>query len=401
MRADLFEKSKKRFFDVGYLFILILIFGIILWLLSQIQSIVAILVVSIFMAYILFPIVRFFENPIVLRIPEKLKILKKEIKLGKEEKRITIRKKGFKKIVSVIIVYLIVALLIFILMSFVIPNLTKEFNKFVQNFPALSQKIMRMLNNFNDRLSPRLPESARDIVPRTIKKITAEMEIYVYEGAQYTLLIAQRVLSTTLAFLVIPIFTFYILIDLEWFKKIFYKLIPQRRKEEITGLMSRIDNMLGSFIRGQIIVSLFIAFAITIALLILDIDYAFLIGLLSGIVNFIPYLGVIIGLIPAIALALIYKGFWWAVLVTCVLIAIQQLEGQVISPAIMGEAVGLPPLVIILAIVVGGQVMGFLGMLIAIPTVAILKVILDYYTEGKNKAEKKEMQEDIMEIEAG
>lgn len=401
MKADILQKSKKRFFDIGFLFILILIFSLVIWLLSQIQSIVAILVASIFVAYVLLPIVRFFENPIVLRIPEKLKILKKEIKLGKKEKRITIRKKGFRRIVSVIIVYLILALLIFILMSFVIPNLTNEFNKFVKNFPVLSQKILKMLNNFNDRLKPRLPANARDIVPRTIQKITAEMETYVYEGAQYTLLIVQKVLSATLAFMVIPLFTFYILIDVEWFKKTFKKLIPRRRKKEIMGLMSRIDDMLGRFIRGQIIVSLFIAFAITIALVILDIDYAFLIGLLSGIVNFIPYLGVIIGLVPAIALALIYKGFWWAVLVAGVLVAIQQLEGQVISPAIMGEAVGLPPLVIILAIIIGGQLMGFLGMLIAIPTVAILKVVLDYYTVNRDKEEKKEMQEDIMEIEAG
>lgn len=401
MKADILQKSKKRFYDIGFLFILILIFSLVIWLLSQIQSIVAILVASIFVAYILLPIVRFFENPIALRIPEKLKILKKEIRLGKKEKRITIRKKGFKRIVSVIIVYLIVALFIFILMSFVIPNLTNEFNKFVKNFPVLSQKILRMLNNFNNWLKPRLPVNARDIVPRTIHKITAEMETYVYEGAQYTLLIVQKVLSATLAFMVIPLFTFYILIDVEWFKKTFKKLIPQSRKKEITGLMSRIDDMLGRFIRGQIVVSLFIAFAITIALVILDIDYAFLIGLLSGIVNFIPYLGVIIGLVPAIALALIYKGFWWAVLVTGVLVAIQQLEGQVISPAIMGEAVGLPPLVIILAIIIGGQLMGFLGMLIAIPTVAILKVVLDYYTVNRDKAEKKEMQEDVMEIEAG
>jgi len=380
LKGSILEKSKKRFFDIGSVFFLLLIFGSTIWLLSQIQSIVAILVASIFLAYILLPMVRFFENPIILRIPEKIKIHNKEIKLGREEKRITIRKKGFRRIVSVIIVYLIVALLIFILMSFVIPNLITEFNKFVKNFPLLSQKVMRMLNNFNDWLRPRLPANARDIVPRTIRKISAEMEIYVYEGAQYTLIIVQRVLSATLAFFIIPIFTFYILIDVDWFKKTFVKLIPKRKKDEIMGLMSRIDRMLGRFIRGQIIVSLFVAIAITVALLVLGIDYAFLIGLLSGIVNFIPYLGVIISLVPAIALALIYKGFWWAVLVACVLIAIQQLEGQVISPAIMGEAVGLPPLVIILAIIIGGQVMGFLGMLIAIPTVAILKVVMDYYT---------------------
>lgn len=395
MDKESMEKSRKRFYDMGYILMLILLFCFILWLLSFVQGTAVIIIGSIFVAYLILPIVNFFENPIVLKMPKHITILKKKIKLRDEEKKITLTKKGFSRIVSLIIVYLIIALLIVILISFVVPNISKEFDKFVDNFPNLSSQFMKKLDEANEWLKPKLPESAKDIVPRTIAKITAKMEVYIYQGAHYTLIIVQKVLSATLAFFVIPLFTFYILIDLERFKKGFQAMIPSRKREEVLGLMRAIDRMLGRFIRGQILVAIFVAVAITIALSLMGIDYAFLIGLLSGIVNFIPYLGVIISLVPAITLAIIYKGFFFALLVAAVLMLIQQFEGQVISPLIMGEAVGLPALIIIVAIIIGGQSLGIAGMLIAIPAVATIKVIIQYYSEKNgDSAEKSEENKD-------
>lgn len=380
LNKEKLDAAKIRFFNTGYIVLLIIIFSIVLWLMSLVQATVVLIIASIFLGYLLLPVVRFFENPITLILPKEITIMKKKFVISKHEKKICIRKKGFNRFASVIIVYLLMALALFIVLSFIIPNVIQEANKFQVMFPNLSEAFLKILNSFNEWLKPRLPDSARDIVPRTIAKFTSQMEKYVYQGAQYTFVIIQKLLSATLAFIVIPLFTFYILLDLDWFKDMYRKIIPAHRKAEIMGLMSEIDRMLGRYIRGQILVSMILAVVITIALMALGIEYSFLIGMLSGAVNFIPYLGVVIGLVPAVLLALIYKGFWWAVLVALVLIVIQQLEGQVLSPAIIGEALGLPALVIIISIIIGGQLLGLPGMLIAIPLIASLKIIINYYT---------------------
>ncbi len=392
------DAAKIRFFNTGYIVLLIIILSIVLWLMSLVQATVVLIIASVFLAYLLLPVVRFFENPIYLVLPEAITIMKKKFTIQKQEKKYCIRKKGFNRFASVIIVYLLMALALFIVLSFIIPNVIQEANKFQVMFPNLSEAFLKILDNFNEWLKPRLPDSARDIVPRTIAKLSSEMEKYIYQGAQYTFVIIQKILSATLAFIVIPLFTFYILLDLDWFKDMYRKIIPAHRKAEIIGLMTEIDSMLGRYIRGQILVSIILAIVITIALMTLGIEYSFLIGMLSGAVNFIPYLGVVIGLVPAVLLALIYKGFWWAVLVALVLVVIQQLEGQVLSPAIIGEALGLPALVIIISIIIGGQLLGLPGMLIAIPLVASLKIIINYYTgNGDNKASGEKEAVDVKE----
>jgi len=380
-------KSKKRFYDFGFLLTVLIMFSFIMWLLSHIKPTVEIVIASCLAAYLLLPLVRFFENPIILTIPKSVTILKRNFKLRKEDKKITIRKKGFSRLVSMVLVYLLVALVIFIILSFVVPNLVVEFTKFLNKFPSLSRAVVTKINEFNEWLKPRLPENARDIIPRMLAKLTSELEKYIYMAAQYTFYFIQKVFSATIAILIIPIFTFYILMDREWFLRVFKILIPSKKRDEIMGIMSDVDKMLGKYIRGQIMVAVLLAVVITLALLILDVEYAFLIGILSGAVNIIPYLGVVIGLVPAVLLALIYKGFWWAVLVTVVLLTIQQLEAQVFTPAIIGDAIGLPALVIILAIIIGGQTLGFVGMLVAIPFVAALKIFVSYYLKAAREKE--------------
>lgn len=383
------ENARKRFYNAGFIVFVIAIASFILWLLSTVKVIITLLIASVFLAYILLPMVRFFENPIIFKLPEKFTLLKKEIPLFRDSKKLTIRKKGFSRIVSVIAVYLVLALIIGILTSFVVPNLITEFNNFISNFPTLKIKMQERIDQWNLWLQPKLPDNYKDIIPRTVSKYSGEFEKYIYMGAQYTFLIAHKILSTALAVFIIPIFTFYILMDTESFKKAFTLCIPRRHREQVLTIAGKIDQMLGRYIRGQIVVSCFIAVAITIALLFLGIDYAFLIGLLSGLVNFIPYLGVVISLIPAMILALISKGLLWALLVFVVLQLIQQLEGQIISPAVMGEAVGLPPLIIILALIIGGQTMGLVGMLIAIPLVATIKVIFGHFIEEDSETPDK------------
>lgn len=377
--SEKLDQIRYKFYLTGYVLLLGIITAVILWLLSHVQALVIMLVASILLAYLLFPVVNFMGNPIKIEIPESITILKRKLRLFKSKKSLNVREKGFSRIISILLVYVLLFMIVLVLTSFVFPKVAQEFNEFVYNIPTFADKAEEWVHGFNERLEPYFPGQAKNIIPNAIQKFTDEIETYTYTAVTYTFTFVRQIFSTLLAIVIIPVFTFYILLDLERLKAAFQACIPDNRKDEIMGLMRAIDNVIGRYIRGQIVVSLFVAVAISIALIFMKINYALLIGIISGAVNFIPYLGVVISFVPAAIIAYVNHSFLWALLVIAVLVIIQQVEGQVVSPSVMGEAVGLPPIVIIIAIIIGGQLMGLLGMLIAIPVAAIARAAVIYY----------------------
>jgi predicted PurR-regulated permease PerM len=137
-----------------------------------------------------------------------------------------------------------------------------------------------------------------------------------------------------------------------------------------------LDSVLGGFIRGQILVGIVIGTFITVALLLLHVKYAVLIGVAGGIGDIIPYVGAFVGFVPAVILAFVNDGWQHALVVTVVFIAIFQLEGHFIAPKIVSDSVGLSPLTVIVAILIGGELLGVLGMFVAVPVAGILRVAL-------------------------
>jgi predicted PurR-regulated permease PerM len=356
---------------------------------SHITHVVVILVSSIFLAYLLLPLVRFFENPIKIVIPAKIVFFRSlKFNLIREERCFNIKRKKWGRTVSIGVVYFILALFIATILAFVIPKATDEFNKFSASIPSLTQGIKQHIDEGIKWLEPKLPPGTADALPRTLQSITLQVESYTVSAISHTFTLARTVFSTAFTMIIIPLFTFYILMDVEIFKRAFMALIPKEKKEEAIGLLQEVDVMLGRYIRGQILICIVIGISITIALTAMGIEFSLLIGIFSGIVEVIPYLGVIIGMIPALLIALFTKGFWYALLLVVVLEAIHWTEGHIIVPAIMGHSVGLPPLVVIVALFIGGETMGLLGMFIAIPVAAIIRVVFNYYLriyEAKHK----------------
>ena len=141
--------------------------------------------------------------------------------------------------------------------------------------------------------------------------------------------------------------------------------------------MEKIDSNLKSFFRGQMITCTILAVIYSVGLSIVGVPFALLIGILGGYGQIVPYMGTVIAIVPAVLLALIEFGdVTHPLLAATVFVVGQTLEGFVITPKIMGKTVGLHPVVIILAILVFGNLLGFLGILIAVPLAAVLKVIL-------------------------
>ena len=156
-------------------------------------------------------------------------------------------------------------------------------------------------------------------------------------------------------------------------------MIPQRWKSDATSLMNDIDEVLGRYIRGQLIVCGTIGASIAVALNLVGLEYATLIGVFAGIVDIIPYLGVAIGMIPAFLVAWVNHSFLFAVFVVVVMEVVHWTEGHVIVPAVIGHSVGLPPLVVMIALGAGAELGGVFGMVFAIPVAAIIRVLCIFY----------------------
>lgn len=182
---------------------------------------------------------------------------------------------------------------------------------------------------------------------------------------------------------VIPIITFYFLNDKNYFIKKTYLTIPKKYRQDAKRLGKEIDRALGEFIRGRIIVAIFVGVSTTILLLVLRVDFALLIGMIAGAVDIIPYFGPVIGIIPAAFFALLespVKALW----VVLIFIGIQQIENNIISPKVIGEGMGIHPITIILSLIIGGGIFGILGMVFAVPVVAIVKILFSFIIEKLN-----------------
>lgn len=182
-------------------------------------------------------------------------------------------------------------------------------------------------------------------------------------------------LANIVGLLIIPVLAFYLLRDFDIMKEKIANLIPIKRKAYIIGLFTELDEALENFIQGQLLVALILSVIYSVGLTIAGCPGSLLIGILAGFANLVPYLGIAIGLVPAILLTYLTGNPAWQVILAGLTFVIGQLlEGMLITPKVVGESVGLHPALVLIALMVGGSYFGLVGMILALPTCAVLMV---------------------------
>lgn len=197
-------------------------------------------------------------------------------------------------------------------------------------------------------------------------------------------LVLQRVSSSGLALIglvanlaLIPVVTFYLLRDWDRLVARIRDLLPRRIEPVASGLTRECDEVLGAFLRGQLLVMLSLGAIYATGLWVLGLDLALLIGMIAGVASIVPYLGTIIGVGAALAAAVFQFGdIWHLVGVAAVFSIGQMLEGMVLTPLLVGDRIGMHPVAVIFAILAGGQLFGFVGVLLALPVAAVIMVLL-------------------------
>lgn len=182
--------------------------------------------------------------------------------------------------------------------------------------------------------------------------------------------------------LLIPVVSFYLLRDWDHIVNRINELIPRRTQPVVARLAKESDEVLGSFLRGQMMVMLALAAIYSIGLSIVGLDLAVLIGLSAGLISFVPYLGFIVGILFAgIAVMVQFQDVVHLAYIAIVFGIGQAIEGMLLTPLLVGDRIGLHPVAVIFAVLAGGQLFGFIGILLALPVAAVIAVILRYLHE--------------------
>ncbi len=188
--------------------------------------------------------------------------------------------------------------------------------------------------------------------------------------------------------LLIPVVTFYLLRDWDILVHNVHDLIPRSLEPTVVSLAREIDAVLAEFLRGQLTVMAALATMYVIGLWAVGLELAFIVGVLAGVVSFVPYLGVIVGVIVAGLAALVqFHDVIHIVGVVAVFGVGQLLEGMVLSPLLVGDRIGLHPVAVIFAVMAGGQLFGFIGVLLALPVAAVIVVLLRHSKTEYQKSE--------------
>lgn len=283
-------------------------------------------------------------------------------------------KRGISRTPAILIVYVAMFILIAGLVLYGMPHIIDQLNMIAEVVPEYAAQVQELSASLQ-------VEYARAGIPETVRKVIDElitwMELLVTQQAERVpkgiLSLAGYIFNIILA----PIIAFYLLKDVEIFTSRAVKFIPSRWREDVLYLGSEISQVFDSFIRGYLLVSVITGFLTGAALALVNMEFALMLGIFAGITNLIPYFGPFFGAIPAVALAMLISK-WMVLKVIIIFMVIQQVEASIISPKILGDRVGLHPLFVILVLLAGGKLFGLLGLILAVPIAAILRVFVRF-----------------------
>lgn len=185
--------------------------------------------------------------------------------------------------------------------------------------------------------------------------------------------------AAVISLFLIPILTFYLLRDWDYIVTRVGALIPESQRETVFALARDTDEMLGAFLRGQLLVMFALAIIYSLGLSLVGVKFAIAIGVVSGLVSFVPYLGFVFGIgLASLTVMLEPNPLWLFVGVVATFAIAQLIEGTILTPKLVGDRIGLHPVLVIFAIAAGGQLFGFFGILLALPAAAVLSVLVRF-----------------------
>lgn len=293
-----------------------------------------------------------------------------------------VRYKRFKitRTLAVVIVFLLLFTVLGLVISYLVPRLTTQVEQLVSRTPKYLNEVQAYLTDLTKRTNRPAWTDNIDLT-EYIRNLEGSLNgiLRGFMGSLTTSLgsMIGAVTSITVTIITVPFVLFYMLKDGPKLLPTIKRILPTKRADVISELLVKMSDTISKYISGQVIECLFVGTFSAIGYGLVGIPYALLIGIFAGITNIIPYLGPYIGLVPAIFVAL-SMSFKEVILVIIVCIVVQQIDGNLVYPNVIGKSLDIHPLTIIIILLAAGNIAGLLGMILAIPVYAVTKVVVSY-----------------------
>lgn len=327
--------------------IMVCVLFLLVWLFYALGSILTPFIVAAVLAYVLNPLVEWLQR------------------------------KRFKRGIASMMVMILALLVLTALMLIIIPMLIGQFNNLVERLPQIVNYVENGLLPWLNRLGGRFVDIDTDSAAEWLKANTGQINA-TFKTIMPTLMRQSTNVLTGLSNLILlPFLLYYFLLDWKRWSYGINALVPRRFIDTYTRITHNMDKVLGEFLRGQLMVMLIMGLLYGVGLMLVGLDSGFAIGMIAGILVFVPYLGAFTGLLLATVAAVLQFGSWPGILMVWGVFAVGQfLESFVITPKIVGDRIGLSPFWVIFSLMAFGQLMGFTGMLVGLPLAAVTLVLV-------------------------
>lgn len=287
-----------------------------------------------------------------------------------------LEKKQIPRSAGVVIIYLFLLAFFTFFIYLVLNPVVAQLGLLANNFPLLWQKFVYLFTQFKFYLTQ------TGLTPQT-QNFLLYLENFLSEQIFNLLVLLKNIFQIIFYFFVVLILTFLIVIDKNFWQRFFASFFPRSYQPYLLNLISSVKKKIGDWLRGQLSLCFIIFVLVYAGLSLLGVKYALLLALFSGLAEFIPLIGPLIGELPAVFLTF-FQSPTLALWVVIFYFVVQQFDANILAPKIMGRALGLSPVVIILAILAGATLGGVLGIISAVPAVAIFNLIIkDFFSRSE------------------
>lgn len=282
---------------------------------------------------------------------------------------------------AILAVFLVVILIFLILGFTVFPKTVSDVKNLIMKFPEYYKQTLESINEFLGQYEVfKNVNLDNNFIVDNLSKIYNKQKS---NAANLIVSSAKNVMSFIFSLVLTPIFTFYFLKDKDDIREKLKKMIPKQKNDRLMKLFSKMHQDMTKYISGKIKMAIFVGFATFIMLLVLGVEFSFVIGIITCVADIVPYVGPLMGLVPAFVFAFIespIKALWIFVLY----LFIQWIENNIVGPKILSEETGFHPIVVLFLLIVGGSLFGFLGMILSVPIALVIKTVYNEYVVNKN-----------------
>ena len=292
-----------------------------------------------------------------------------------------LEEKLHSRTVAVVIVFGCFVLLCLLALLIVLPIVQKQLASFVENVPVYVTLLWQKIAPFLEDLKDYLPKQAANLKDSVAEHLSGTVK-FAFTAIGRLVSRSVALLNILSLLIVTPVVTFYLLRDWEVFCAEIKDLFPRNEAAVIRSLLSQMNDILSGFIRGQAMVCLCLGVFYAVGLSAAGLDLGLLIGLGIGALSFIPYVGSTTGFVISVGLSCVQFSDWHRTAIVMVIFFLgQMLEGNFLTPKLVGEKVGLAPVWVMFALLAGAALLGFLGVLIAVPVAAVIGVLVRFGIE--------------------